>query len=154
LLVSLVGAADESPVLRKAPQFSLPGLDHNVYRLSDFRGRVMVVNFWASWCVPCREELPSMNRASRILDSQAIAWLAINVGEGREAVEAFRGDYPIEFTVLLDADGRVSKDWWVTGMPTTFVINTKGEIAHKVIGKREWDRPAHLQMLRQLAGYE
>lgn len=91
-----------------------------------------------------------MNRASRALPDAAVAWLAVNVGEDREAVEAFRNDYPIAFTVLLDTDGWVSKDWWVTGMPTTFVINPQGEIEHQIVGKREWDDTAHLQLLRQL----
>jgi peroxiredoxin len=56
----------------------------------------------------------------------------------------------IDFTVLLDSDGRVSKDWWVSGMPTTFVINAQGEIEHRIVGKREWDDTARLQLLRQL----
>ena len=142
--------ADAATPLRKAPQFALQDSERKLHRLADFRGKVVVVNFWASWCVPCRQELPSMNRASRALPDAAVVWLAVNVGEDREAVEAFRNDYPIAFAVLLDTDGRVSKDWWVTGMPTTFVINPQGEIEHQIVGKREWDDTVHLQLLRQL----
>jgi len=143
-------SVDSASPLRKAPQFALQDLDQQVHRLDDFSGMVLVVNFWASWCVPCRQELPSMNRASRALRNEAVVWLAVNVGEDSEAVEAFRSDYPIAFTVLLDTDGRVSKDWLVTGMPTTFVINPAGEIEHQIVGKREWDDATHLQLVRQL----
>jgi thiol-disulfide isomerase/thioredoxin len=143
-------SADAPTTLRKAPQFALRDLERQVHRLDDFSGKVVVVNFWASWCVPCRQELPSMNRASRALPSELVVWLAINVGEDREAVVAFRNDYPMAFTVLLDTDGRVSKDWQIAGMPTTFVINPEGEIAHQILGKRDWNDAAHLQLVRQL----
>ena len=131
----------------KAPSFALPDLERKEHRLPDYAGKVLVVNFWASWCVPCREELPSMNRAASKLREQPVVWIAINVGEDRAAVEAFSADYPIDFTVLLDPSGRISQSWQVTGMPTTFVINREGYIAHRIIGKREWDDDTHLQML-------
>ena len=140
----------ESPL--EAPPFALPGLEGKEHRLSDYGGKVLVVNFWASWCLPCREELPSMNRAARKVLEQPVVWLAINVGEDREAVAAFTADYPIDFTVLLDSSGRVSQDWKVTGMPMTFVVNRDGFIAHRIVGKREWDDELHLQMVLELVG--
>ena len=149
VLISLQAkTADAVMPLRKVPQFALQGLDQQIHRTADFSGKVVVVNFWASWCVPCRQELPSMNRASRVLSDEAVVWFAINVGEDRAAVEAFRRDYPIAFTVLLDTDGQVSKKWRVTGMPTTFVINPQGEIELQIVGKREWDDAKHLQLVR------
>ncbi len=138
----------ESPP--EAPPFALPGLEGDKHRLSDYAGKVLVVNFWASWCAPCREELPSMNRAARKLLELPVTWLAINVGEDREAVAAFTADYPIDFSVLLDPSGRVSQSWQVTGMPTTFIVNRDGFVAHKIVGKREWDDAQHLQMLIEL----
>ena len=88
-----------------------------------------------------------MNLAARKLGEQPVAWIAINVGEDREAVTAFSADYPIDFTVLLDQSGKVSQSWQVTGMPTTFIIDRQGYVAHKIVGKREWDDDAHLQMI-------
>jgi len=134
----------------KAPPFALSDLERNEHRLSDYAGKVVVVNFWASWCVPCREELPSMNRAARKLSERPVVWIAINVSEDREAVEAFSADYPIDFTVLLDPDGRASQSWQVVGMPTTVVINPEGYVAYRIVGKREWDDEVHLQMLFEI----
>lgn len=153
LMVFQVGAGDDPIPLAKAPQFTLSSVDRKTYQLSDFRGKLLVVNFWASWCLPCRDEFPSMNRASKTLGNQAIVWLAINVGEDREAIEAFRSDFPIDFTVLLDTDGRVSEAWRVSGMPTTYVINADGDTAYKAVGKREWDDARHLRMLRRLSDH-
>jgi len=144
-------AADTGAPPSPAPPFVLQDLERKLHRLSDFTGRVLVINFWASWCVPCREELPSMNRAAKRLRPAPVTWLAVNVGEDRQAVVAFRADFPIDFTVLLDRSGETSQSWQVTGMPTTFVIDRKGRIVHKIVGKREWDDASHLQMLRDLA---
>ena len=91
-----------------------------------------------------------MNRAASKLLQRPVVWLAINVGEDREAVTAFTADYPIDFTVLLDSSGRVSQSWQVTGMPMTFVVDRDGFIAHRIVGKREWDDEPHLQMVLEL----
>jgi len=133
-----------------APSFHLEDPGSNVHQLSDFRGKVVIVNFWASWCAPCREELPSMNRVRAALKQQEVAMLAINLGEDLEAVNAFIDEFPIDFTVLLDRDGTISQRWQVTGMPTTFVVNPCGEIAYRIIGKREWDSEEILGLIREL----
>jgi peroxiredoxin len=133
-----------------APSFHLEDQGSHVHQLSDFRGKVVIVNFWASWCAPCREELPSMNRARTVLKQKDVAMLAINLGEDREAVNAFIDDFPIDFTVLLDHDGSVGQGWQVTGMPTTFVVNSRGEIVYRIVGKREWDSVEILELIRKL----
>lgn len=149
LFDAAAAGAGEAP--SPAPPFALRDLDGKLHRLSDFTGRVLVVNFWASWCVPCREELPSMNRAASRLRQAPVTWLAVNVAEDRQAVTAFRTDFPIDFTVLLDRSGEMSQSWQVIAMPTTFVVDREGRIVHKIVGKREWDDDKHLQMLRDLA---
>jgi thiol-disulfide isomerase/thioredoxin len=152
LLVFNAPAVDAGESLEKAPAFVLLDVNSNEHRLSDYAGKVLVVNFWASWCVPCREELPSMNRAAKKLAELPVAWIAVNVGEDREAVAAFRADYPIDFSVLLDATGEVSRSWRVTGMPTTYIIDPRGYLVHRIVGKREWDDERHLQMLTEQIG--
>ncbi|MET0081274.1 MAG: TlpA disulfide reductase family protein, partial [Candidatus Thiodiazotropha lotti] len=108
--------------------FRLPTLDGDYKQLRDYRGRVVLVNFWASWCTPCRAELPSMNRAWERLKSSGLAMLAINLGEDRAAVNAFLRDYPIDFEVLMDERGRISQRWRIKALPTTLVLNKRGQI--------------------------
>jgi len=141
-----------APMNRPVPalSFNLEDPGSHVHQLSDFRGKVLIVNFWASWCAPCREELPSMNRARAALKQKDVAMLAINLGEDREAVNAFIDDFPIDFTVLLDHDGTVGQSWQVTGMPTTFLVNPRGEIVYRIVGKREWDSEEILGLIREL----
>lgn len=152
LALAVFDAAAADTVVRPsvAPPFSLHDLDGRLHRLSDFTGKVLVVNFWASWCVPCREELPSMNRAAKKLLQEPVTWLAVNVGEDRQAVAAFLTDFPIDFRVLLDSSGQVSQSWQVTGMPTTFVVDRQQRVTRKIVGKREWDDGKHLRLLREL----
>ncbi len=149
-LICNVSAADSDNKPLKAPSFALLDLAGKTHRLQDYAGKVMVINFWASWCVPCREELPSMNRAAQQMRGQPVAWFALNVAEDREAVTAFTADFPIDFTVLLDPGGQASQDWQVIGMPTTFVVDREGYVAHKIVGSHEWDDRRHLRLVLDL----
>ncbi len=135
-----------------APDFSLPDMDGTVHRLSDYRGRVVVVNFWATWCPPCREEMPSMQRAWKWMQKEGMVLLAINVGESEDQVFAFSGDYEVEFPLLLDKDSAVLNRWPARGLPTTYVVDPEGRLAFRAIGGREWDDPALLLPMRALKG--
>ena len=133
-----------------APDFSLPDTEGKVRRLSDYRGRPVILNFWATWCPPCREEIPSMNRAWHVLRSEGVAMLAINVGEDEDTIFVFTADYPADFPLLLDRAGEVIGQWPVKGLPTTFVIAPDGTIAYRAIGGRVWDDDDLLEMIRSL----
>ncbi|MEW8030399.1 MAG: TlpA disulfide reductase family protein [Candidatus Thiodiazotropha sp.] len=152
--ISWTSSADQGllPEVRPlpAPSFNLQDLEGGNHLLGDYRGRVAIVNFWASWCVPCRRELPSMNRAWRELQPKGIAMLAINLGDDAEAIRDFLIDFPIDFPVLLDHRGRTSQRWQVRGLPTTFVLNRRGEIIRRVVGEREWDDEILLYELQAL----
>jgi len=136
--------------VRNAPEFSLQDLDGNIVKLSDFRGKPLIVNFWATWCPPCRKEMPSMERAWQIIKDQGIAMVAINVGEDEDTVFTFTADYPLSFPLLLDTTGSVTQRWPVVGLPTTFIVNPEGKIVYRAIGEREWDMPELLNVIRQL----
>ena len=134
-----------------APGFELQDLKGVDHQLKAYVGQTVIVNFWAVWSAPCRKEIPAMNRALAILNDENIAILGINVGDQKEAIEAFSEDFPMDFTVLMDKTGAVSQHWQVIGFPTTFIINPQGEIVHRVVGDREWDKKNMLDSVRSVA---
>ena len=134
----------------KAPAFKLMDMDDEVHKLADYKGKPIIINFWATWCPPCREELPSMNRAWEKVKGDGIEMLAINVGEDEDTIFAFSGEYPIDFTVLLDESGKEINNWPIKGLPTTFVIDPEGRIVYQAIGGREWDDDELLELVRKL----
>jgi len=133
-----------------APGFELPDLDGEKHHLSDYRGKVVIVNFWATWCPPCRAEMPSMQRAWQQLQKEGIQMLGIDVGEDEETIFQFLGDYPVEFPLLMDSDSSIIEKWGVRGLPTTYVIDPQGRIIYRAIGGREWDDSELLKMVRAL----
>lgn len=133
-----------------APGFTLQGEDGKTYRLSDYRGQVVILNFWATWCPPCRYEMPSMERAWQKINGKGIAILAVDVGEDADTIFEFTGDYPVTFPLLMDLDGAVISQYHVVGMPTTYIINPDGMVTHRAVGSREWDDPALLEQLKAM----
>ncbi|HYQ70448.1 MAG TPA: TlpA disulfide reductase family protein [Gammaproteobacteria bacterium] len=133
-----------------APDFELRDTDGRLHRLSDYRGKTVIINFWATWCPPCREEIPSMNRAWQQLREVDVAMLAVNMGEDEDTIFVFTADYPAEFPLLLDRDGAVTAQWPVKGLPTTYIVAPDGTIAYRAIGGRDWDDSEILETLRAL----
>lgn len=133
-----------------APDFELVDIDGNLHRLSDYRGKVLIVNFWATWCPPCREEMPSMDRAWKLLEEEGILMLAVNVGEDEETIFQFTANYPVEFPLLMDRDSKATEQWPIRGLPTTFVVDPTGRLAYRAIGGRVWDDNALLGPVRAL----
>jgi len=141
----------EVPGRPAAPDFSAEDMDGAVHTLSAYRGKVIILNFWATWCPPCREEMPSMERAWQMLKRENIVMLAINVGEDEDTIFEFTASYPVEFPLLLDRESAVIGNWPVRGLPTTFVIDPQGKIVYRAIGGRDWDDPGVLKKIRALA---
>ena len=133
-----------------APDFTLTDIDGKSHRLSNYRGKVVIVNFWATWCPPCRAEMPSMQRAWQKLKKQNVVMLGVDVGEDEDTIFKFTADYPVEFPLLMDHDSSVISRWPVRGLPTTFIIDPKGHIAYRAIGGRDWDSPELLDKVRAL----
>ncbi len=123
--------------------FSLQDTEEKTHKFSDLRGKVVIVNFWAVWCPPCRKEMPSLERLRKKMEKKDVAILAINQGEETEQILSFLwGLEPVpQFPILLDKDMKVSIDWKVTGLPMTFIVNRKGKIIYRMIGGREFDHP-------------
>lgn len=133
-----------------APEFILKDIDGRIHKLSDYRGKVVIVNFWATWCPPCRFEIPSMERLQKRLANKNIVILAINIGEDADTIFEFIGDYNINFPLLMDLDSAVIKNYPVIGLPTSYVIDPEGRTVYRAIGGREWDAPEIIQKLNNI----
>ena len=141
-------------IAQPAPAFSLIDLDNKVHSLADFKGKPLIINFWATWCRPCRDELPAFNRAWAKVKDQGIQMLAVNVGEDPNAVFKFIQDYPIDFRILLDPESDELARWQMIGLPTTFILNAKGQVVYQAIGEREWDNDQLLTKVFALRNYK
>ena len=135
-----------------APAFTLKDLDGKTHPLSAYKGQVLLVNFWATWCPPCRREMPSMERLYLKLKEGPFKVLAVDQNESFDLVFAFTGelDPTPTFPILLDASGVVGKQWRVPGLPASYLVDKQGRIAYRAIGGREFDHPEIEATLRRL----
>lgn len=128
----------------------LKDLEGRLHDLADYRGTVVVVNFWATWCQPCREELPSLERLRDAMRGRRFEVLAVNVAEGESRVRRFLGDVPLRLPVLLDGDGETQRAWKVRGLPATFLLDREGVIRFWHLGELDWAQPAILRTVESL----
>ncbi|MDP2825232.1 MAG: TlpA disulfide reductase family protein [Sulfuritalea sp.] len=131
-----------------APTLVLPDMDGKPVDLASYRGRAVLVNFWATWCPPCRKEFPSLGRVRKLFKPTEFEVLAVNVGEDPETVFSFAGTP--EFPVLFDRDSKAMAGWPVRGLPTTLLVDRRGRIAFRAVGGREFDDPNIVATIRQL----
>ena len=99
---------------------------------------MVIVNFWATWCAPCRDEMPSLNALKGSLEGKPVAFLAVNLGEGEGRITEFLKRVPVDFPVLLDRDGQASKAWKARLLPATFILGFDGRIRYHSAGERDW----------------
>jgi peroxiredoxin len=121
-----------------APALELRDLDGGSRSLDDYRGKVVLVNFWASWCEPCRAEMPSIERLRRAMGGRPFVVLAVNVGDSSRVAREFAEKLSIGFTVLLDRDGRATRAWGAKVLPASFVIGPDGSIRYSYLGELDW----------------
>lgn len=138
---------------KAAPDFTLNDLSGRPVQLSALKGKVVLLNFWATWCPPCREEIPSMIRLNQAMQGKAFQMLAVSIDEGgREAVDSFFKRGGAALPALLDTDGKVARRYGTTGVPETFIIDAEGVIRKKVIGAMDWSSPEVLSALDDIIG--
>ncbi len=137
---------------KPAPDFSLADLNDKPYRLSDFRGKVVFLNFWATWCKPCREEMPSMEILNKNFEKDGLVILAVSIDRVTTSkdIPPFVKGLNLTFPVLIDSWGRTDKPYKRMGVPETFIIDREGIIQEIVIGPRDWTRIDNLQVLTKL----
>jgi peroxiredoxin len=136
-----------------APDFTLPTLRGNSVKLSDYRGKVIFLNIWATWCPPCREEMPSMEALYRRLKGREFEMLAVSIDrDGGEVVGPFVAKYGLTFPVLLDSGNKTYKLYGLTGVPETFIIDRNGVVLYKIIGAQDWMKKDWLDAFNQILG--
>jgi peroxiredoxin len=138
-------------VNRPAPDFTLSGLDGRSVSLSDYRGKVVVVNVWATWCPPCVDEMPSLEKLYQEFKNESFEILAVSIdSDGIAAVPPFMKKHGLTFPVLLDSKAAIRSSYRTTGVPETFIIDKKGFLVKKVIGPLNWAAPEVLDYIRKL----
>ena len=150
LAVALPAAAqDLKPApATPAPALELSDLEGRAHKLADYRGKVVLVNFWATWCEPCREEMPSIERLRASLEGRPFAVLAVNLAEPESRIRKFLDAMPLGFAVLLDRDAKVARAWQAKMLPATYIVGPDGVIRFQHRGELDWSKP---EVRRQIA---
>lgn len=150
-LVLFVGACGKGPKVatigEAAPDFTLVDLNGKTWTLSELKGQVVFVNFWATWCPPCREEMPSMQKLYMSLPRDKFKMLAVLNKDKPEVARGFAAKRGITMPILDDQHNNVGPSYGLTGLPETFIIDKKGILREKFIGPAQWDSPAIVRML-------
>jgi len=135
-----------------APDFSIPDVEGKTVRLSDYRGKVVFVNFWATWCKPCKEEMPSMEILWENFKSEDFVMLAISMDRvtTKKDIPSFIESMKLTFPILTDSWGQTDKKYKLMGVPETYIIDQNGVLREKVIGPRDWTEKASVTTIVQL----
>ena len=141
-LLALSGAA--------APALKLKDSDGAETDLAKLRGQWVLVHFWASWCGPCRKEMPTLQRLAQKIPSKTLRLVLVNTAETDDEVFSFLTTIAPELNSLMDRDGKVTETWQPRGLPSSFLVDPQGRLRYLALGGREWDSPAYLNFIRVL----
>ncbi len=133
-----------------APEVALSTLEGRTVRLSDLSGQVVLINFWATWCKPCEDEMPAMQRLYHSLSEDNFEMLGISVDESSPDVEAFASRMGLDFPILLDPEQKTSRLYQTTGFPESILVDRNGQIVERYVGPRQWDHPDYEARIRSL----
>jgi len=134
-----------------APNFTLPGLDGKMVSLNDYKGKVVLLNIWATWCPPCVDEMPSMEKLHQELKSEAFEILAVSLDVlGAKEVIPFMKKHKLSFPALTDTKGAIKSLYQTTGVPESFIIDKDGIVVEKIMGPRDWATPGAIRYFRNM----
>ena len=140
------------PHISRPVEIKLKDVFGNTVSLSDFRGKIVFLNFWATWCPPCIIEMPSMEKLHRRFKDKSFVMVAINSQETDALVKSFFEKNKLSFTALLDSSGEVGSGFGVNALPTTFVLDKQGRIIGSALGPRDWNSQASIDLFDHLTG--
>lgn len=151
-LLSAVAAAKELKPWSggRTPPLVLRDIDGKSHNLADYRGQVVLVNFWATWCEPCRDEMPSIQRLKVKLAGKPFVVLAVNLDEPESRIRNFLSKMPLDFPVLVDQEKAVTKAWKVRVLPMSFIVGRDGRIRYSLTGELAWDHDSVVSLLAEL----
>lgn len=133
-----------------APAFNIKTVDGRLVNSNSLRGKVVLINFWATWCGPCKEEMPTLQRLKQIFGPDEFELVAITTDQQRAAIQAFVKELGLEFPILLDETKDISSAFGVRGLPTTVVIDQQGRLRGRAVGPRVWDSPDAVALIKSL----
>jgi len=143
-------AGFEVRVASPAPELKAHDLTGASKTLTDYRGKVVVLNFWATWCPPCQREMPSLERLRMQMKGRPLEIVAVSSAETPEEVNAYLAKMKLGFPILLDTDSSNTRRWKVFALPTTFVLDTEGQVRHVLTGPTEWDQGEALAVVESV----
>ena len=147
LFISACGEKPVATVGKPAPDFDTVDLKGDVWSLSDLKGKVVFVNFWATWCAPCREEMPSMQRLYDKMPKDKFEMIALYNNDKKQPVMNFVSQMRLTFPIWSDEHNFAGTKYGLTGLPETYIVDKNGIIREKFIGPAEWDKPETIEML-------
>jgi peroxiredoxin len=127
---------------KKAPDFTLKDTNDRQVSLASLRGSVVVISFWATWCPPCRDEMPALNKLYRDSKDRGLVVIAVSTDRSASPVKDFLGKNPLDFPVLMDPGSKVARQFKVFSLPTTFLLDRNGAIVQRYLGEEDWNAPA------------
>ncbi|MDX2478088.1 MAG: TlpA disulfide reductase family protein [Gammaproteobacteria bacterium] len=134
----------------EAPVLKISDIDGIPFNPSEYQGKWFFVHFWASWCVPCRREVPAIQKMWQVMQEEGLALAFINTSEDEDTVFSFLSIHAPELRALMDNDGQVTEMWQPRGLPATYLVDPKGIVRYQALGGREWHTPNYINFLRSL----
>ena len=156
LLLAACGVASAEPELKAwtganpAPPIELNTLDGQPFQLQQLRGKVVLVNFWATWCEPCVEEMPSIQKLRTRLAGAPFEVVAVNLQEGEARIRGFLEKVPLDFPIVRDTDGAVSRAWQARMFPSSYLVDAEGKIRYVRTGAIDWSAPENVKTVESL----
>ena len=156
MISTMAGAADRPPGLmaqngRPAPHLRLTNMEGEVTDLRDLRGLWVMVHFWATWCGPCRKEMPSLQRMAQHIAPERLRLVLVNTAETDDEVFAFLGLVAPDLNTLMDRDGQVTENWQPRGLPSSFLVDPEGRVRYLALGGRDWASEPYLAFLHGIS---